>query len=84
MDALRAAGCLVLSLAGLGKGVPDLLVGTPQGDLVLIEVKDGAKPPSARRLTEDQERWHQTWRRVRLITVISPRDALEKLELTER
>jgi hypothetical protein len=28
----------------------------------LVEVKDGAKPPSARQLTPDQERWHREWR----------------------
>jgi hypothetical protein len=27
----------------------------------LVEVKDGAKPASARKLTPDEERWHQGW-----------------------
>ena len=61
VSALRAAGASVQSLAGVGKGVPDLLVGF-QGKTMLMEVKDGRKTPSERRLTEDQVRWHGAWR----------------------
>lgn len=60
VSALRAAGASVQSLAGVGKGVPDLLVGF-QGKTLLMEVKDGKKTPSERRLTEDQVRWHGAW-----------------------
>jgi Holliday junction resolvase len=60
VSALRAAGASVQSLAGVGKGVPDLLVGF-QGKTLLMEVKDGRKTPSARRLTEDQLKWHGAW-----------------------
>lgn len=58
--ALRAIGASVQSLAATGKGVPDLLVGW-RGQTYLIEVKDGALPPSARKLTPDQEAWHAAW-----------------------
>jgi len=61
VEALRAAGATVQTLAAVGKGVPDLLVGF-QGKTVLLEVKDGRKPPSERRLTEDQLKWHGAWR----------------------
>ena len=61
VSALRAAGASVQSLAGVGKGVPDLLVGF-QGKTLLMEVKDGRKTPSERRLTEDQIKWHGAWR----------------------
>jgi Holliday junction resolvase len=61
VQALRAAGATVQSLAGVGKGVPDLLVGF-QGKTLLMEVKDGRKVPSARRLTENQLKWHGAWR----------------------
>lgn len=58
--ALRVVGATVQSLAGVGKGVPDLLVGY-QGETYLIEVKDGNKVPSARKLTPDQQDWHVKW-----------------------
>lgn len=60
VSALRAAGATVQSLAAIGKGVPDLLVAFRDG-MHLLEVKDGAKPPSARALTDDQVRWHSAW-----------------------
>jgi len=57
---LRKVGARVLSLAAVGKGCPDLLV-YRAGRLYLLEVKDGAKPPSARKLTPDQVRFHKLW-----------------------
>jgi Holliday junction resolvase len=60
VKALRAVGATVQTLAAVGKGVPDLLVGY-QGQTILVEVKDGKKSPSERRLTEDQLKWHGAW-----------------------
>lgn len=59
--ALVQYGCSVLDLSQLGGGVPDLLVAI-HGRSMLMEVKDGSKPPSARKLTEDQSEFHATWR----------------------
>jgi hypothetical protein len=56
VKALRKVGAFVQSLAGVGNGCPDLLVAY-QGRFILLEVKDGTKPPSQRRLTPDQVRW---------------------------
>ena len=78
VDALRAAGATVQTLATVGKGVPDLLVGY-QGKTLLLEVKDGRKPPSARRLTEDQLKWHGAWRGGPLAVVDGPDAALRML-----
>lgn len=61
VDAFRKLGCSVLSLAPIGRGVPDLLVHRA-GRYALVEVKDGSKVPSARKLTPDQERFHAEWR----------------------
>lgn len=60
VDALRSAGCSVEYLHTLGKGVPDLLVGRA-GHNYLLEIKDGSKPPSKRKLTGDEEKWHRLW-----------------------
>jgi hypothetical protein len=57
---LRGCGCSVFSTAGVGDGFPDLVVGFH--DVThLIEIKDGLKPPSKRRLTDDERAWHETW-----------------------
>ncbi len=61
VEALRAAGASVQSLAATGKGCPDLLVGYA-GINYLMEVKDGNKVPSAQKLTIDQEHWHGVWK----------------------
>lgn len=62
--ALEAAGCAVQSLAGVGNGVPDLLVwrgavhvagGWLSGRYYLIECKDGSG------FTPAQKRWHASW-----------------------
>jgi len=76
--ALRAAGATVQSLAGVGKGVPDLLVGY-QGQTLLLEVKNGHKPPSKRVLTEDQLRWHGSWNGGALAVVDSSDGALRMI-----
>ena len=57
---LRALGASVQSLASVGDGCPDLVVGW-RGRNVLLEIKDGAKSPSRRRLTADERRWHASW-----------------------
>jgi hypothetical protein len=78
VEALRAAGATVQSLAGVGKGVPDLLVGYRQTTL-LMEVKDGHKSPSQRKLTEDQLKWHGAWNGGTLAVVDGPEAALRVL-----
>ena len=48
---LRQCGWTVHDTSGVGGGFPDLVVGKA-GRLVLVEIKDGSKKPSARRLTK--------------------------------
>lgn len=76
--ALRAAGATVQSLAAVGQGVPDLLVGF-QGKTMLMEVKDGRRPPSERQLTEQQLTWHGAWRGGTLCVVDGPDAALRAI-----
>lgn len=61
VKALRKAGCSVCLLHAVGQGCPDLLV-SRAGVNYLLEVKDGAKPPSAQKLTPDQVKFHTDWR----------------------
>jgi len=78
VEALRAAGATVQSLAAVGQGVPDLLVGF-QSKTLLMEVKDGRKPPSARQLTDQQLTWHGAWRGGPVVIVDGPDAALRML-----
>lgn len=55
IEALRATGCSVLSLAPLGNGAPDILASRGPR-LRLMEIKDGKGA-----LTEDQEDFHRDW-----------------------
>ena len=73
VDALRSAGAQVQSLAAVGRGVPDLLVGF-RGRLFLFEVK---QPGAA--LTPDEARWHGQWGDMPLFVVRSVDEALERL-----
>ena len=74
VEALTKSGMRVQTLAAVGKGVPDLLVGF-RGINCLLEVKDGDKVPSARRLTADEMRWHGAWAG-QVIVVESAEDAV--------
>jgi hypothetical protein len=60
VKAFRDIGASVQILSAVGKGCPDVLVGF-RGCNVLVEIKDGDKPPSARKLTTDQVKWHESW-----------------------
>ena len=68
--ALRQAGASVQSLATIGHGCPDLLVGIG-GHTALLEVK----APKGR-VTPDQHEWHGSWRGGTLAVVDSPEAAL--------
>jgi Holliday junction resolvase len=73
--ALRAAGASVRSLAALGHGIPDLLVGF-RGVNFLIEVKN--KAGRGDRLTEDETEFIQEWRG-QVVKVFCVDDALSLL-----
>ena len=77
INALKAAGASVQSLAALGKGVPDLLVSI-NGVNLLMEVKDGDKSKSRQKLTEDQVKWHGAWQGP-VCVVDSPEAALRMI-----
>ncbi len=57
-DALKQKGCSVVSLAEVGHGVPDLLVGF-NGQTFLLEVKVKSKDV---RIRPSQERFYANWK----------------------
>lgn len=76
--ALRKAGATVRVISQ-GDGIPDLLVGF-RGETILLEVKDGNKPPSARTLTPAEKKFFGEWEGGLCMVVKSVEDALELLE----
>jgi len=61
VEGLRAIGCSVAITSAAGDGFPDLVVGY-YGENYMLEVKDGNKIPSKRKLTPEQEQFHINWR----------------------
>jgi hypothetical protein len=61
VEALRQVGASVAVTSHVGAGFPDIVVGYRDVNY-LFEIKDGSKPPSRRRLTDDEQRWHNLWR----------------------
>lgn len=80
VEAFRKAGASVLHLHAVGHGCPDLLVGVDGID-VQVEVKDGAKAPSARKLTGLEQRHVEGWRGRPVALVESPEAALDLVRL---
>ena len=60
VKALRGIGASVQSLAQVGKGCPDIVVGR-RGVNLLLEIKDGSRKPSEQSLTPDELQWHVLW-----------------------
>lgn len=81
VDAMRKAGAVV-RIISQGDGIPDLLVGY-KGYTILMEVKDGDKVPSARKLTEAEQKFFDDWRGGMLVIVNSVEEALEILKRCE-
>ena len=78
VKALRACGATVRIITQ-GDGIPDLLVGY-RGHTILMVVKDGNKPPSARQLTTAEQIFFDQWTGGKLFIVNSVEEALEVLK----
>ena len=78
VKALRACGSTVRVISQ-GDGIPDLLVGY-RGHTILMEVKYGNKPPSARQLTTAEQIFFDQWTGGKLVIVNSVEEALDVLK----
>ena len=61
VETFEKMGASVLHTHQLGQGAPDIVIGYKNKN-VLIEIKDSKKPPSKRRLTPDEEKFHKLWK----------------------
>jgi hypothetical protein len=75
--AFRALGYSVHHTHMVGDGFVDIVVGK-QGQDALVEIKDGSKPPSQRRLTPDEARFHATWKG--RVVVVETTDDVARLD----
>lgn len=75
--ALQACGAYVKKIND--EGAFDLLV-FYRGWTLLLEVKDGDKPPSARALTPAEQKFHNEWPGQNLFIVTSEHEALDILK----
>ncbi len=75
VKALRKAGAYVVFI----DEPCDLLVGF-QSRTILLEVKDGNKPPSARKLTPNEQKFHDEWTGGELYIVNCIDEALDTLK----
>ena len=88
VEALRKAGCSVYSLAGVGSGCPDLLVGC-SGKTILLECKspralrkDGTLNARDKASAERQDAWRVRWLGEQPRQVSTPLEALLACSLT--
>lgn len=72
---LRRAGASVLILSNL-KNCFDILVGF-RGINYIMEIKDGTKAPSKRKLTEGEQKFADEWKGGKYHIVLSLQQALE-------
>ena len=78
VKALRAIGCSVQSLAAVGDGCPDLLVGR-NGSTWLLEVKNPenrVKSDPRKDLTVEQIRWATEWKGRKVAVVYTVDEAV--------
>lgn len=78
VSALRAVGAFVQSLAAVGAGVPDLMVGF-RGETHLLEVKSRLAKRANGGRTDAQVAWHSLWRGRPVVIVRTVDEALNAI-----
>jgi len=79
VEALRRCGASVLITSQL-KNCFDILVGY-NGINYIVEIKDGKKPPSQRKLTQGEIKFRDNWRGGKYYVIESVEDALKMIKL---
>lgn len=75
----KIPGISVAHTHTVGNGFVDVVCGF-RGKNYLFEIKDPSKPPSKKKLTEDEQKFHDSWNgSVNIVETID--DVLEILEL---
>ena len=77
METYRKCGASVKDVSKL-PGFCDIVVGYRQQNF-LVEVKDGAKTPSARKLTKAEENFHTNWKG-QIAIICSPMEVVDHIE----
>lgn len=77
VKAMREAGAYVKIIND--EGLFDLLC-WHNGRTLLLEIKDGSRPPSARRLTDAEQKFHDEWPGTNLYIINSVQEALDLLK----
>ena len=75
---LRDRGCTVTSLASVGAGCPDIIVGY-MGQNFLFEVKDPDQPKHRHKLTAHEAQWHAAWKG-QVKVIFTAKDALTHID----
>lgn len=60
VKAFRSLGWKVAHTHTVGGGFPDIVC-SKSGTTILVEIKDGSKAPSARKLTAPEQEFHAMW-----------------------
>ena len=79
VECFRKLGASVYVTSSLGNGFVDIVVGA-HGKNCLVELKNGSKPPSARKLTKHEQKFHDNWKGMTAI-VENELDAYELMRL---
>jgi len=77
--ALKQMGASVFDSSDVGKGFPDLVVGF-LGVTHLVEIKDGSRSPSRRKIRASQQSFADGWGGSPVLLVESPEGALKLIK----
>ena len=81
VEAFRNLGYSVAHTHTIGKGFPDIIISRNNLN-TLVEIKDGSKPLSKRKLTDDEKEFHEKWQG-EIIIIESVEDVVKFVNLKQ-